>query len=204
MSEALKLKEEGKTIPEILDFFPNYKNELRKMFQVIDIIGGQKKNIVPPKELLNKIITNEEISRYLEQEAEDSHGRFRISRVRSASERFSHVKGRPSSEISQIHETMTFNWKIVIPVGLAIIVVAIFAYTQFVMKAPQYATETTTGEEIALPQATGNVDDAVNAILAAVLNEQSVLQTEESDASLITSDTQAISDFGQSYNENAF
>jgi len=187
MSEALKLQEEGKSVPEILDSFPDYKNELREMFLIIDKIKGQKEVIVPPKEILNKIITNEEISRYLKRGVENSH-----------------TKGRPSLETNQIHETMTFNWKVVIPVGLAIIVVAILAYTQFVKKAPQYATETTTGEEIVLPQATGNVDDAANAILAAVVNEQSILQTEEGDASLITSDSQTISDFGQSYDENAF
>jgi len=35
-------------------------------------------------------------------------------------------------------------------------------------------------------------------------NEQSILDEDESDAALVMADSQAISDFGQSYNENEF
>jgi hypothetical protein len=52
--------------------------------------------------------------------------------------------------------------------------------------------------------ATGNVDDAVNAILAAVSDDQALFADAEKDAALVGADSQAISDFGQSYNENEF
>jgi len=50
--------------------------------------------------------------------------------------------------------------------------------------------------------ATGNVDDAINAILNDVIDEQALFADEEKDAMLLGADSQAISDFGQSFNEN--
>ncbi|MBI4692104.1 MAG: hypothetical protein HY773_01535, partial [Candidatus Terrybacteria bacterium] len=64
LSEALKLQEEGKTIPEILDLFPGHKKELGEIFETIEILKNQKEKIIPPKELLNKIITSAETERY--------------------------------------------------------------------------------------------------------------------------------------------
>jgi DNA-directed RNA polymerase subunit F len=74
MGEALELKEKGKTISEILDWYPEYKKELKKMFQTIDILSREKEKILPSKELLTKIlseltieksVTEKEFSRYL-------------------------------------------------------------------------------------------------------------------------------------------
>lgn len=56
----------------------------------------------------------------------------------------------------------------------------------------------------ALPPATGNVDDALTSLNADVAGEESVIAGEEGDISLITSDSQEISDFGQSYQANDF
>jgi len=58
--------------------------------------------------------------------------------------------------------------------------------------------------EIALPQATGNIDDAVDALLKEIDDEQSALNGVEDEKSLIISDSQEISDFSQSINENEF
>ena len=59
-------------------------------------------------------------------------------------------------------------------------------------------------KEITPPPATGNVDDAANAMLQELSDEGTLLSEEESDTELIISDSQEISDFGQSVNENEF
>lgn len=55
--ETLKLYEKGKTIPEILNLYPNYKEELQEMFQVIKVLMAAREKIAPPKELLANIIS---------------------------------------------------------------------------------------------------------------------------------------------------
>lgn len=57
ITEALELQEKGKTVPEILDLFPKHRRELEEIFEAQGIIAGGKENIVPPKELLTKIIS---------------------------------------------------------------------------------------------------------------------------------------------------
>jgi len=74
INEALELKEKGKAIPEILALYPEYKEELKEIFQTIDILNKGKENVLSPKELLVKIlfeafkektVTKEEFGRYL-------------------------------------------------------------------------------------------------------------------------------------------
>jgi|GEM_PF-4221255 len=74
MSEALEFKEKGKTISEILDLYPEYKKNLKEMFQTIDVLAREKEKALPSKELLTKIVsgvglensvTEKQFSRYL-------------------------------------------------------------------------------------------------------------------------------------------
>lgn len=74
ISEALELQEKGRSIPEILSLFPEYKKELEEMFETIRVLASQKEKILPKQELLTKIIsqinpeksvTKPKISRYL-------------------------------------------------------------------------------------------------------------------------------------------
>lgn len=58
--------------------------------------------------------------------------------------------------------------------------------------------------EITPPPATGKIDDLVNATLSEILDEEQLLKEEENDTSLVTSDKQEISDFGQTINESEF
>ena len=58
--------------------------------------------------------------------------------------------------------------------------------------------------EIAPPAATGNVDDSVDALLQDSALEMLASEEENSDADLLGADTQAISDFGQSYETSEF
>jgi len=174
LSEALKLQEEGKTIPEILDLFPEHKKELGGIFETIEILKNQKEKIIPPKELLNKIITSAETERYSYRE-----------------------EGRPSIIniiLNQIHNLMAPKWKMTLALVAIIAVIGIFAYYQLGQKAPQQIG--------ILPKATGNVDDVVNGLLQEISSEELFLEDELlGDISLVNIDNQAIDDFGQSYNE---
>ena len=60
-------------------------------------------------------------------------------------------------------------------------------------------------EEQASPSvATGNVDDAVNSVLLEASADAAVFGDESADSAVLQEDTQAISDFGQTYDEKQF
>lgn len=198
LGKALELYEKGVSTSEILNSFPEHRKELEEMFQTIQVLIREKERIIPPQELLAKIIsqlqsqnnvTNAEKVRYL----------YR-----------GETKGRPSLNIiiRQITNLiMTWNWKVILPLGIVtVLVVVVLSYQ--IGKRPQVAEEQPSSpvaeKPAVLPPATGNVDDAVNAVIVATDNELTVLNEYDSDVALVEADSQAISDFGQAYNENEF
>lgn len=58
--------------------------------------------------------------------------------------------------------------------------------------------------ETVFPEATGEVDDLVNALLQEIEDEQLLIGSVRGDKNLIFSDSQEVSDFSQSANENEF
>jgi hypothetical protein len=209
MNEALKLKDEGKTIPEILDGYPEYRKELEEMFSTINFLNQEKEKIAAPQDVLRKIVTNEEISRYLERGGEYKEkirmGAFGLPKPQ-AEARYSDAKGRASEILSQITNRMTNRWKIFVPVGIvALAIIALAIYSQLGKETPQVAQEQEGAEQqVAVVPATGNVDDAINALVQAATADQAASNQEEGDISLLLADSQAIGDFGQSYNESEF
>ena len=101
------------------------------------------------------------------------------------------------------------DWKIWASIGI-VIVVAVFVAKNMPYITPQ--VDDVPQAEIVLPPqelpvaittpATGDVDNTINAILNEVIDEQVLSADEEKDAILLGADSQAISDFGQSFNEN--
>ena len=101
------------------------------------------------------------------------------------------------------------NWKIWASIGI-VIVAAVFVAKNMPYITPQ--VDDIPQAEIVLPAqelpvaittpATGDVDDAINAILKEVIDEQALFADEEKDTILLGADSQAVSDFGQSFNEN--
>lgn len=57
-------------------------------------------------------------------------------------------------------------------------------------------------EGITPPPATGNIDNAADAIIKELDDIEITLSEEKGDTAFITGDSREISDFGQSYNEN--
>jgi hypothetical protein len=94
---------------------------------------------------------------------------------------------------------MTINWKIIAIAIVILVIVVIIVYYQLGIK-PSLITEQPA--EIIPPPATGNIDDAINALIQDAANEQVIAAEEDADTSLIDLDSQEISNFGQSYNEN--
>ena len=118
---------------------------------------------------------------------------------------------------NQIHNLMT-KWKIIVPVVIVVLAIFVWGIVQFGPKGPTTGPETgqpdsgeyvekeyvKTPPAVAVPQVTGDINDTIDALTALSENEMIVITDEGNDASLMDFDSQAISDFGQSYNENEF
>lgn len=108
---------------------------------------------------------------------------------------------------------MESKWKIIIAIVIVAFVAILIMYTQIGTKAPQpqqpsiqkpLAPAEEKISEVAPPAATGDVDDAVNALLQDSSLETLASEEESGDANLLGMDTQEISDFGQSYDTSEF
>jgi len=187
--KALELYESGKSISEILNLWPEDK-ELAKIFDSIVLLEKENKKIIPSKELLAKII--------------DQVGVVTDLKEGSYLYKDDNKKGR-SNLINQIHEFMSLKWKIGIPVGIAAIALVFFVYNQYIV-APELNPIEKMVEipEVNAPVVTANIDNAVDSLILAAGEEQAIFESELSDVSLLEWDDAALSDFGQTYDENLF
>lgn len=112
---------------------------------------------------------------------------------------------------------MLFNWKLVGIVSVASLVIALIAVIigwQMVSSNSQISFSPTSPSNqptnqddnlvISKVSATGDIDDAINAILQAALLEDALLADEDNDADYYDYDAQAASDFGQANDEGQF
>ena len=109
-----------------------------------------------------------------------------------------------SNFMTQVNIFMSTTAKVGL-VALVLVLVGVFGYTQLGSKPGEYATDvnsspTTTGAE----EASGDIDEAVNVILASSASESLVISEEDADAALIDADSQELQDFSQSINDNDF
>ena len=90
---------------------------------------------------------------------------------------------------------------VVFILALAVVLVVYFLTKQEweIIESPGEILEE---EEIIPPPATGNIDDVVNALTKEFVDEESVVNQENSEVDLVIGDNQEINDFGQSVNEN--
>ncbi len=203
LEKTLEHLDRGKSPAEILNLFPEYEIMLKEIFSAINLLTKEKESIAPSQELFKQVI--EQIPGSVTNEVN-----LRYSYEKE-------VQGRPSlnSIITKVYDLMTINWKVLAPLGIiAAVAIVIVGSYQFGTKAPAPITRETPQAPVAQeePQqqpivvkpATGNVDDAVNAILAGISDDQTLFADAEKDAELLAVDSQAISDFGQSYYENEF
>lgn len=106
-NQALELYEKGKSISEILNLFPQYRDELEEMFQIIQVIIREKEKISPSKELLTKIISQIQPTEKITK-IEESRYFYRGA-----------IKGRPSMFVESIINLFA-NMEKKIYIGLAI------------------------------------------------------------------------------------
>lgn len=183
--KILELYENGKSASDILMLFPENQKEIKEILEILKTLEKNKEEIMPSKELLKKIVTQIDLDSYL----------YRRENVKN--------KGR-SNLINQIHEYMSLKWKIGIPVGIVIIALGIFAYNQLNVVAPNPIEKMVIIPEVEVPKVTANIDNAVDALILAASEEQAIFESELSDAALLGWDDSALSDFGQTYDENLF
>jgi hypothetical protein len=97
---------------------------------------------------------------------------------------------------------MKLNWKIIIAIIIVVVAAIVLFWnsndTSDILPANE---ENLSGQE--LPQATGNIDDAVNAAIISASNE-AVAGLGSNEQDLFTGEDQAFSNFGQTYDENQF
>jgi len=199
--EALKYYEEGKPISEILNLFPDYKKELQEVFGVISLINSEKKKITPLQGVLTQIINQAEPLNvtFLK------NNRFLYKEAVNKSQAF-------LNNIFNMKEMIAKQWKIVAPLGLAILLVGFLVFSQGGKKITketekEIGTLVTpkTASQPTAPMAAANADEVVDAFLSDFSGEKSQISEETNeDAGLITSDSQAINDFIQVYSENDF
>jgi hypothetical protein len=166
--------------------------------EVGKFLSDLKEKIKPSKELTRRILADLNIK-----EKEDN-----------PSVLTEEDKGRISGYeliLNQFHAFMT-KWKMAIPVVLVVLVVAGLMIIRSGQKPQPIQEESRATDteyvrvpvELPVPQATGNIDDIIDAMTAFAENEQVITVEEGNDASAVTIDSQAISDFGQSYDESQF
>ncbi len=199
IEKALQYLDNGKTPAEVLNLFTEHRNELNEILSIVSLLKKEKEKLVPPGELFRQVMD-----------------KITISVTNGVDTRYScreEVKGRPSLNniTAKINNLMTVHWKVWAPIGIvAVVALAIMSSYQFGTKEPQApVAEETPQAPIAAPTqelpvavtkpAIGNVDDAVNAILAGVSDDQALFADVGKDAALVAADSQAINDFGQSY-----
>lgn len=110
------------------------------------------------------------------------------------------------------------KWKILFPVILLILIVfiiGVFFRLQKVMEEEKQADniiipveeneepEVVIKDENVFPEPTGNIDDTISGILSSLSNEETLIQ-DEKEADAIGEESQALSDFGGSYDESEF
>ena len=109
------------------------------------------------------------------------------------------------------------KWKILLPIiilALIAFIIGIFFHLQSAMEEASQSNnivipppeEKPEEPEIVVnvfPDPTGNIDDTINALLNSLSDEETLMQ-DEKEAEAIGEESQALSDFGQSYDESEF
>lgn len=211
--KALELLEKGKSIPEILNLFPEQKEELRELFQAMKTVQSAKNSIRPSETLLQEIIFQ------IPNEAARAHSVPLPRTGQIPDERAEHQENHvPSFGLA--------SWfKFAVPTAAVVIILIAVFYSKLLPKESQEIAQKIT-EQTATPTvvsptntqsannkknektfspaptslAADNIDALIDEAIAFADNQQFV-PDEDADASFINSDDQALDDLGQFYNE---
>ncbi|MDD2758525.1 MAG: hypothetical protein PHD72_04120 [Patescibacteria group bacterium] len=176
--EAWRLKEEGKTWPEILNLYPESAEEIKEIFSTADILTREAEKINPEPVALRAVV--EKISA-----AEIVTNKSRVRNINQEA-----VKGRALQNIaSSFRYLMSLTWKTIVPVSLVIVLGAAVGVYQFGVK-PARDTANQTDYEF--------VSDDINEALNSLDQDADGLESafdEDADITVVDSDSQALNAF---------
>ncbi len=195
-SEVLRLKDAGKTQEDIMGRFPEHKNEISELFQAVDRLSSARNDIIPDKAALGRMLSSFPVT-----------GMARDRSFHGNQE----SKGRSlfANPFFQIHEFMSTQMKVIVSLLALVVVGGFVLYMNYGSIREESPSPVSSGmpvpgsegagvtERIATTESTGNPDDIVNDILASIAAENQLLDDANADAGLVTSDSAAISEFGQ-------
>jgi hypothetical protein len=200
LEQVLAFQEEGETREEILALMSEEKNEVMEIFALTAELGKIKEKIVPPRALLEKIVAKTEP-------------------VTTGAEQRYNKQGVGRLSLNNILINKNFNlmnWKIIAPIGIITIVLAVFALTQplpgenkAIQKIAKYAVNpaTQTKDIASVPEVgaeTESIDSIIDSFLDDSSSEQVAVAEEDANVSLLADDSQEIDNFSQSYDEKEF
>lgn len=129
--KAMELYDNGKSIPEILALFPEYKDGLSRMFNLAAVLKSKKGDIYPSKESLAKVISGVPFES-LSAEKQDPVEKIAGGVTGLESDRYSRggsfIKGRTSfSQSFKINLLNLFNMNQKIYAGVAVLLLVLGA-----------------------------------------------------------------------------
>lgn len=116
VEEALKLKDEGRRLPYIIEKFPDYESEIREIFGTVAFIRENDNKVSAPKNILKTLLSKmtgnsgAQSSPRLRREIDDENSAF-VPITKNDEEAWNNV-----SSIILENNTIFGKWKIIIPV----------------------------------------------------------------------------------------
>lgn len=210
LEQALELQASGINPEEILAMAGNRKNELAEILAAASQFNEVKNKIVPPRELLEKIVA-------VTTSAEPRYNKQRVDHLPLINNKFNFL-----------------SWRIIASAGVIVIAIAVFASTQVMLSADKAilkiakqvtavvknepsaialkATDSAKSEEVASVSKFSEVGDNETESIESIIDslsddsssEEAVAFDEDADVSLLAAGSQEIDNFDQIYDEKEF
>jgi hypothetical protein len=204
IEKIVKYLDEGKNFAEILNLLTDKeKKEAKEIIAIIKLLKEESKLIVPRQKILIDIVhkissgvTNKNNHRISYIEDEKNKGRLPL--IKNVCSYF-----------------MGINKKLWLPVGIIVAGLLLFILVnQFNYENQQpIVSNKNSNQSVSSPEGeassfknevANNIDEAVNAILASVQEDQMYSQELTNNLELVLLDNQTVEEFSQIYNENEF
>lgn len=226
LAGALEMRDAGKKPAEILAFFPEYQGEFAEIFHMLDIASRARAYVNPSEAILRGIlermvVTDSKKIRSIQQEA-GKNGRSAFAGINFFL-KFMNMNWKfmaPIGVLAFVAILVAYSrtgtgdvapYAAGDATGAARVegVLGDVTSLEAEVAASPGTTATITASTPSVTAvtpviATGNIDEAVDAIVANALNEASLLDDASVDLALLDLDSQAINDFTQSYGEEQY
>ena len=203
--EALRLKESGIPLREIISCFPENEKEIREFFQTENAVSDYFKSISPSEDVLFSVLKN------LPAEA-GRPGLNKMGVTNSLFYRYNDVSGKTKGRFNLKEELSNLMLKKFLVPGVVVVLI-IVGFVALRNQSNKVANKS--GADIETPADNGNVEIGLpsepaanptaiaNAIIALATNEQSEISGYDDEA-LLESDSQEIAELNTIYDETDF